>query len=141
MILSVIFWKFGTVISKFLICERYVNFFVFKFCIPIFWGLQGDCCTQNLRTTREAKNHLFFVRQLRKIVKHMYLYGKLLERQSTLVFLKIRTFCWPFLALGIACPHISVGLGRRGGNISLKYFCFYFIIQTSWTNNYSRILF
>ena len=44
------------------------------------------------------------------------------------------------MALSIARAHKSVGLLRRGGNISVDFsFLFYFIIQTSWTNLNSMI--
>ena len=39
-------------------------------------------------------------------------------------FFKTGTFCWSLLPLGIARAHSSVGLGRRGGNISEDLFVF-----------------
>ena len=69
------------------------------------------------------------------IVKY-FIAEELLEGQSPIVLFKIGTFCKPFLALGIAHAqsHISVGLRRWGGNISVKSFCLFYTYNTNFMN-------
>ena len=60
-----------------------------------------------------------------------------IEWQSPVVFFKIGTFCWPFLALSIARAlmySISVGLRRRGGTISVDLSLFVLLYNANFIN-------
>ena len=89
--------------------------------------------TQRVITSRGAepwRNKLNGAVQGRAAL-HTVLYG-----QRPRVFFKIETVCWPFRlsTLHEARAHISVGWGRRGGNISVDLSLLVTLCNTNFMN-------